>query len=119
MQLDWCVFTWYRANSNPPVWETVCEAKESDLPSTIGSYTIDEESSIIIQHFLRLEMLRIDDINTFEDLELSPVYRALGVNSVLSLPIQTASGDIGVICCHQAQEIRHWSDSEEIGRAHV
>ncbi len=112
IQPDWCIFTWYRARSNPPVWETVCEAKESSLPSVIGSYVINEESSVLIQHLLQLKMIRIDDVSTFEDSGLCEIYRQFGVNSVLSLPIQTASGDIGVICCHQALSVRNWRDSE-------
>jgi PAS domain S-box-containing protein len=112
MQQDWCIFTWYRPNNNPPVWETVYEAKKPNLPSSIGSYAIDEKSSVIVQHLLRLEMLRIDDVSNFQDLEVCEIYRSWGVNSVLSLPIKTAAGDIGVICCHQAQGTANWSDSE-------
>lgn len=112
MQPDWCIFTWYRARCNPPVWETVCEAKDSSLPTAIGSYVVNEQSSILIQHLLQLKMIRIDDVSTFEDSGLCEIYREFGVNSVLSLPIQTASGDIGVICCHQALSARNWSDSE-------
>ncbi|NJK76857.1 MAG: PAS domain S-box protein [Microcoleus sp. SU_5_6] len=112
MQLDWCLFSWYRPNNNPPVWETIYEAKQPDLPSTIGSYTIDETTSVIAQHLLRLEMLRIDDVSTFPDREVCNIYLSLGVRSVLSLPIQTAAGDIGVICCHQAQQVGSWSDSD-------
>ncbi|MCU0544319.1 MAG: PAS domain S-box protein [Oscillatoriaceae cyanobacterium Prado104] len=112
IQLDWCLFTWYRPNSNPPVWETVYEAKKTDLPSSLGSYVIDEKTSVIAQHLLRLEMLRIDDVNTFPDLEVCNIFRSWGVNSVLSLPIQTTAGDIGLICCHQAQKVGNWSDSD-------
>jgi PAS domain S-box-containing protein len=112
MQLDWCVFIWYRPNSNPPMWEIVYEAKNSGLPSLIGSYTVDEQSSAMVQQVLRLEILRLDDVSTLEDLEVRKIYQAFGVNSVLSLPLQTAAGDIGVICCYQAEEVQNWSDSE-------
>ena len=112
MQLDWCVFIWYRPNSNPPVWEIVCEAKNSPLPSLLGSYSVDEESSPMVQQVLRLEILRVDDISTLSDIKVRDNYQIFGINSVLSLPIQTAAGDIGVICCYQASKMRNWSDSE-------
>jgi PAS domain S-box-containing protein len=113
MQLDWCVFIWYRPNSNPPSWEITCEAKNPGLPSLIGSYVVDEQSSPIVQQVLRLEILRIDNVSNLDDIEVREIYQAFGVNSVLSLPIQTAAGDVGVICCYQATgEVRNWSDSE-------
>ncbi|MEG3847704.1 PAS domain S-box protein [Microcoleus sp. herbarium19] len=112
MELDWCVFIWYRPNSNPPVWDTVCEAKNPDLPSLIGSYAVEEQSSPMVQQILRLEILRLNDVGTLDDLEVRRIYQAFGINSVLSLPVQTASGDMGAICCYQAAEARNWSDSE-------
>jgi PAS domain S-box-containing protein len=112
MQLDWCVFIWYRPNSNPPSWEVTCEAKNPVLPSLIGSYAVDEQSSPIVQQILRLEIVRIDNVSNLDDIEVREVYEAVGVNSVLSLPIQTAAGDMGAICCYQAGEGRKWNDSE-------
>ncbi len=112
MQLDWCVFIWYRPNSQHPMWDTVCEAKNPALPSLIGSYAVEEQSSPMVQQILRLEILRLDDVGSLGDLEVRQIYQAFGINSVLSLPVQTTSGDIGVICCYQAAEARNWSDSE-------
>ncbi|PSB13608.1 histidine kinase, partial [filamentous cyanobacterium Phorm 46] len=112
MHLDWCIFTWYRPNSNPPVWDIVCEAKNADLPSILGTYPIDDKSSLAVRQILRREILRIDDVSTFEDVELREIFQASKFNSVLSLPIHTASGDIGAITCYQALSLRNWSDSE-------
>lgn len=112
MQPDWCAFMWYRPNSQYPMWDTVCEAKNSALPSLIGSYAVGEQSSPMVQQVLRLEILRIDDMSTVHDLEVREIYQAFGINSVLSLPLQTATGDIGVISCYQAGEARIWNDSE-------
>ncbi len=112
MQLNWCVFIWYRPNSHPPVWDIVCEAKNPDLPSLIGSYAVEGQSSPMVQQILRLEILRLNDVGTLGDLEVRQIYQAFGINSVLSLPVQTASGDMGAICCYQAAEARNWSDSE-------
>ena len=112
MQPDWCAFMWYRPNSQYLMWDTVCEAKSSALPSLIGSYAVEEQSSPMVQQVLRLEILRIDDMSTVDDLEVREIYQAFGINSVLSLPLQTATGDIGVISCYQAGEARIWHDSE-------
>ncbi|TAF36440.1 MAG: PAS domain S-box protein [Oscillatoriales cyanobacterium] len=112
MQPDWCIFTWYRPNSNPPVWDIVCEAKNPDLPSLLGTYIVEDTSSAGVKQILRREILRIDDVSTFENAELRAAFQAIKVNSVLSLPIHTASGDIGAITCYQALSARNWSDSE-------
>ncbi|MEG4503555.1 PAS domain S-box protein [Microcoleus sp. F6_B4] len=112
MHLDLCIFTWYRPNSNPPVWDVTCEAKNADLPSSLGTYPVDDKSRLAVRQILRRELLRIDDVSTVEDVELREVFQASIFNSVLSLPIHTASGDIGAITCYQAVSVRNWSDSE-------
>ncbi|MEG3898845.1 MULTISPECIES: PAS domain S-box protein [unclassified Microcoleus] len=112
MHLDWCLFIWYRPNSNPPVWDVTCEAKNADLPSMLGTYPVDDKSSLAVRQILRRQILRIDDVSTFEYVELRELFQASNFNSVLSLPIHTASGDIGGITCYQAMSVRNWSDSE-------
>ncbi|MEG4326077.1 PAS domain S-box protein [Microcoleus sp. herbarium5] len=112
MHLDWCLFIWYRPNSNPPVWEIVCEAKNAALPSLLGTYSLDDRCSVPRRQILRREILRIDDVSTCEDAEARENFQALKINSVLSLPVQTASGDMGVITCYQAMSVRNWSQSE-------
>ncbi|MBE9094869.1 PAS domain S-box protein [Tychonema sp. LEGE 07203] len=112
IQLDWCIFVWYRPNSNPPVWEIVCEAKNADLPSLLGTYAVEEKSSVAVQQILRRQILKIDDVSTFGDAEVSAIFQSSKINSVLSLPVHTASGDIGTISCYQAMSAHHWSDSE-------
>ena len=112
MQPDWCIFTWYRPNSNPPVWDVTCEAKKVALPSFLGTYVVEDTSSVGVEQILHREILRIDDVSTFDNVKLRQTFQAIKVNSVLSLPIHTASGDIGAITCYQALYVRHWSDSE-------
>ena len=112
IQPDWCLFTWYRPNSNPPVWEIVCEAKNAALPSLLGTYSVDDQSSVAVRQILLRQIVRIDDVSTFQDAELRELFQASKVNSVLSLPIHTASGDVGAITCYQALSLRNWSDSE-------
>ncbi|MBE9120695.1 PAS domain S-box protein [Tychonema sp. LEGE 07199] len=112
MRLDWCVFIWYRPNSNPPMWQIVCEAKNADLPSLLGTYAVDDKSSAAVQQILGRKIMRVDDVSLFEDVEVRAIFQLFKINSVLSLPVHTASGDIGTISCYQAVSARHWSDSE-------
>ncbi|MEG5057097.1 PAS domain S-box protein [Microcoleus sp. A2-C5] len=112
MQLDWCIFIWYRPNSNPPMWEIVCEAKNANLPSLLGTYAVDDQSSAAVQQILGRQIMRVDDVSFFEDVEVRAIFQAFKINSVLSLPVHTTSGDIGTISCYQALSARHWSDSE-------
>jgi PAS domain S-box-containing protein len=112
MQLDWCIFIWYRPNSNPPMWEIVCEAKNADLPSLLGTYAVDDQSSAAVQQILGRQIMRVDDVSLFEDVEVRAIFQLFNINSVLSLPVHTASGDIGTISCYEAVSARHWSDSE-------
>lgn len=109
---DWCIFTWYRPNSNPPIWDVNCEAKNAALPSLLGTYIVEDTSSAGVKQILRREILRIDDVSTCENAELRAAFQAIKVNSVLSLPIHTAAGDLGAITCYQAMSARDWSDSE-------
>ena len=111
LEVDFCVFGWYRLNLNPPLWEAVYEVKNPSLPSVLGSYTVNLENALV-QQILRLEMLRNDDVRTIADPEIRDSYIAFGVKSALSLPIQTQCGDVGVITCSHIQELRPWSDSE-------
>ncbi len=111
LQIDRCYFAWYHPQAEPPSWEVAKEAVEADLPSFIGSYPL-EPSSSVARKMLALEMLRLDDIGTLDDPSVRDGLMATGVVSVLSLPIQTASGDIGVVTCMHHVHHRHWNDSE-------
>jgi PAS domain S-box-containing protein len=112
MQLDWCIFAWYRPHSNSSVWEVTCEAKNSALLSFLGSYYVDDLSSIIAQHIGQMKILQINNISTLKNVEIGEIHQTFGVTSMLVLPIQTTSGDIGAIGCYQAGEMRNWNDSE-------
>lgn len=110
LQLDRCQFVWYHPYSNPPILEVVKEAKNILLPSLIGSYP----ASLTIPLFQKLynrEMLRVDDVALLEK-EAREIMQQLGYTAILSLPIQTPSGDIGIVVCIRTQESRPWCESE-------
>ncbi|TAD80659.1 MAG: PAS domain S-box protein [Oscillatoriales cyanobacterium] len=112
MQLDWCIFAWYRSHDNSAVWEVTCEAKNPALLSFLGACFVDENSSIIAQHMGQMKTLQINNISSLPNIEIGEIHQTFGVVSMLVLPIQTTSGDIGAIGCYQAGEMRNWNDSE-------
>src|SRR4028119_617490 len=90
----------------------ICRVYSALILSILGTYPVDNKSSLAVRQILRREILRIDDVSTFEDVELRQLFQDSKFQSVLSLPIHTASGDIGVITCYQTMSMRNWSESE-------
>ncbi len=111
LQIDRCQFIWYRPQAEQPIWEVAKEAVEGDWPSFIGSHPL-ELSSPLVQKILNLEMVRVDDVSSLNDPILRESLITIDVASLLSLPIQTASGDIGVVACMHHSWLRPWSDGE-------
>jgi len=111
LQLDHCVFIWYTPESSPPVWAVKYEAKNADLPSLLGLFPADATGSHA-ERIANLEIIRVDDYETVTD----PVERefliSVGLQSLLSIPIQISGGKIGVISCGASSSVRCWSDEE-------
>jgi len=111
LNIDRCSFSWFQPNVEPPIWETIKESKNNSLPSLIGRHSIDKVGSVT-ELFIKQEILQIDDVSKCEE----PVHRqfleSLGIKSEIVLPIQTRSGQIGVIVCGHWAETRPWTDSE-------
>ena len=111
LQVDRCVFIWCRPQADQLIWDVVKEAASADLSSFIGSYPIDLANPQS-QQVLNLKMLRIDDVKTLDEPTLRETLSAFGYASLLSLPIQTQTGDIGVVNCSHHRCRRCWSDVE-------
>ena len=111
LQLDRCLFAWYRPHIELPDWEVIHEAKSADLPSHMGCYQAEILGSFA-QKLLNREIVRIDHVETVADHDLQKLCLALDYGSALNLPIQTRSGAIGVIVCANSQSARPWLDSE-------
>lgn len=110
LQIDRCSFSWFQPNANPPIWETIKEAKHPDLPSLIGCHPIDKVGSVT-ELFLKQEILKIDDVSQFEEPTHRQFLESLGIKSEIVLPIKTLSR-IGVIVCGHWKEPRPWTESE-------
>ncbi|HEY9863277.1 MAG TPA: ATP-binding protein [Candidatus Obscuribacterales bacterium] len=126
MKVDRCYFCWYRRQemgfnldsknssqsySNSAYWEIVTEAKDPALANIIGQYSL-EEVGIWSEKYLDLQIGRIDHIDHIPESERKSFLLQFGLISVLSLPIQTQMGEIGVLICGNHHEPRSWSDSE-------
>jgi PAS domain S-box-containing protein len=112
LQLDRCLFIWYRPEGDPPNWEVVREAKNADLSSSMGySLPITELEPLTAKAFAK-EILRVEDTKTCSELIDHQFFLSWGYTSVLAMPVHTQSGEIGVIsCCHTSRS-RCWSNSE-------
>ncbi|MFM9264521.1 PAS domain S-box protein [Tychonema sp. BBK16] len=111
LQLDRCLFIWYQADASPPIWNVTYEAKNADLPSLLGLYYTDATGSHAA-HTANLEIIRIDDFYTVTNLVERNFFISLGFSSMLNIPLQTQSGQIGLISCATCGTSRHWSDYE-------
>jgi PAS domain S-box-containing protein len=109
--IDRCQFAWYHPHERQAYWEVVKEARNPDFPDRTGRYPADIIEPLT-QQLLNLEILQVDDVETISDPILQRLIRSLDCISVLSLPMQTPSGTIGVINCIHSGEARPWIDSE-------
>ncbi|OCR01822.1 histidine kinase [Oscillatoriales cyanobacterium USR001] len=149
LQLDWCLFMWYRpeeikdkiqeqissntSNFSANIktqnssWEVVKEVRNPSLPSLIGRYPA-EKVGTFSEKLLNLEIIRIDDVATLEEPVMRRFLMSWGYAAILTLPIQTHSGEIGAFSCGMCNtlkgsfdtrselphnvKLRPWSDSE-------
>jgi PAS domain S-box-containing protein len=111
LQIERCQFAVYRPHDDQPYWEVIKEARNLDLPDRTGCYPANILGSLT-QQLLNLKIFQVDDIETASDPVFQQFLRSLGGNSILSLPMQTPSGTIGVFNCIHSSEARPWTDSE-------
>jgi len=111
LEIDRCQFSWYHPHETRAYWEVVKEARNFDCPDRMGRYPADIVGPLG-QQLLNLEIIKVDDVETVSDSIFQKFIRSLGCTSVLSLPMQTPSGTIGVISCIHSREARPWTDGE-------
>ncbi|MBD1884025.1 GAF domain-containing protein [Microcoleus vaginatus] len=111
LQLDRCLFLWYLPDAPSPVWNVISEAKNTDLPSILGLYPVAPTASIA-ERVGNLEIIQIDDVEALTDPVEREFLRYVGLNSLLDIPLQTQSGQIGVILCGACNGVRLWRDEE-------
>jgi hypothetical protein len=111
LQIDQCNFLWYRTNKRTPYWEVVNEAKAPNLKSYIGKYRMTQVTSYAEQ-LLNRQIIQVDTVVTLSDSTLRNFLLALGYTSILLIPVETQSGEIGVISCGHCTGERPWDNSE-------
>ncbi|HEY9810827.1 MAG TPA: PAS domain S-box protein [Halomicronema sp.] len=135
LQIDRCLFCWYRPYSigvqstnsingisvisepstsivaASPYWEVAHEARNPILPSYLGHYLVEKES-FLSDKLLKLEMIRIDDLSKISDSNLEIIGSVWGYHSILILPLQTKSGEIGLLSCGSHSSARPWRETE-------
>ncbi|WRH68315.1 MAG: GAF domain-containing protein [Planktothrix sp. GU0601_MAG3] len=126
MKVDRCYFCWYHRgeikfnldSKNPSqpyssraYWEIATEAKDPAFPDIVGQYYL-EDVGVWSEQYLDLNVGRVDHVGNLPDSQEKSCLLQFGFVSVLSLPIQTQMGEIGVLVCGNHQETRCWNDSE-------
>ena len=92
-------------------WEVVNEAKSTILESYIGWYS-GEQIGSFADSSLQLRIIRVNDVSILSEPEMQNFLLSFGMTSLLSLPIQTQSGEIGVLACGHHGGVRVWLDGE-------
>ncbi|MBE9093876.1 PAS domain S-box protein [Tychonema sp. LEGE 07203] len=111
LKIDRCNFVWYRDGGEQPCWETIKESRLPELPDLTGCYQ-PSDFGILGEQILRMEILRVDDVETLADTVLKQTVGTLGYQSVLIIPMQALSGVMSAITCCNSSSVRPWSDSE-------
>ena len=112
LQIDRCLFLWYRPDAIVPMWEVVQESKTSAFRSIIGHRIRDTELGPLTARVLDKQITRVDNARALKDRVEQRFFFSLGYTALLALPIHTKSGEIGVVSCGHSSGPRPWRDSE-------
>lgn len=95
LQIEHCLFIWYRPNGTSVTWEIVHEAKPTHLPSLLGSYPVEDA-------------VDFSNINA----SLNKLFQSFGYEDIRNIPIQNINDEIGVITCLNSNSCQLWVDQE-------
>ncbi len=114
LQIDRCQFCWYHNSTGIHRFELMYAAYDPQLPVELHWPGTMDFVKTINEPVHSRELLRIDDIDTDEQLEPSSrdCLEQLGLRALLVAPVQTRSHQKGVIVCEHFQEYRPWSEHE-------
>jgi transcriptional regulator with GAF, ATPase, and Fis domain len=111
LKIDRCHFLWYRQHGNEPYWEVVNEARNPQLPSHLGQYTMAQVEPFV-NRLLHRQIIRVDEVETISNATVQQFLLGMGYTSILAIPVETQTGQIGVICCGHCTSVRPWDESE-------
>ncbi|WP_315791296.1 PAS domain S-box protein [Fischerella sp. JS2] len=112
LQLDMCIFTWYRSEAQPPYWENVQEARNPAIPSLLNLRSTTQEVGPIAEKVLQKAIIRFDDVEAISDPVSRQFFVSVGLKASLVLPVHTQSGEIGSLSCNHFTSRRTWLDNE-------
>jgi|GEM_PF-1953588 len=113
LQIKCCHFVWYWPQSDPPLLAITHEARDADLPTSLGDCPVGSRTGLI-EKLERLETLRLDDATQLPlaMAESQILLSDLAVTAQLMVPLETCAGQLGAIVCTQCDEPRPWRSSE-------
>ncbi len=112
LQIDRCVFIWYRPDPKQPVWEVVQEAKTSPFSSLISYRLPVTALGPLAARIFNKEITRVDNVRILTDPVEQKFFFSMGYTALLALPIHTESGEIGAVSCGHSSGPRPWRDDE-------
>ena len=110
LEIDVCVFAWYVKDGTPCGWEVVKEAKNPNLPSFLGLYPLESWRPFTCK-LINQEEFSVDNVTQSEPTE-QQTRLPYGTTAVLSLPIETQSGQLGTLTCGRLVSNQSWTDEE-------
>ena len=115
LQVDVCRYLWYYAR-NPletaPCWEVVSEAIAPHLPSTLGWRTTDAMLKPLTDLAFQTDLVKIDAVTELDNVAVRSLCDLWQYQAMLSIPILTQAGQVGLFTCAQTSPPRPWTTEE-------
>jgi PAS domain S-box-containing protein len=116
LEIDVCLFGWYVTDSDPAGWEVIKEVTRSAVPSFLGLYPLEAWRPFTCKLIDVQADDKVIDSNACGGALRAQSAREMllpfGTTAVLSLPIQTQSGELGTITCGRLVSGQAWTDEE-------
>ncbi|MBD2128601.1 PAS domain S-box protein [Microcoleus sp. ZQ-A2] len=110
LAIDVCVFAWYTKDGTSSGWDVVKEAKNPDLPSFLGLYPLESWRPFTCKLVDR-EDFQVDQVTQSHE-AVQQTRLPYGTTALLSLPIETQSGQLGTLTCGRLVSWQSWTDEE-------
>jgi two-component system, NtrC family, sensor kinase len=108
LEADSCSFTWYRTSHHS--WETVHQARTDEMPNLLA-HNASANFEPLSDALLNLNEIVIDDITSAHSLSVQDALNGMACEALVCIPMQMASGEIGVISCQHCTP-RQWTTDE-------
>ncbi|HEY9829001.1 MAG TPA: PAS domain S-box protein, partial [Stenomitos sp.] len=110
LAIDVCVFAWYAKDGTSSGWHVVKEAKNPEMPSFLGLYPLESWRPFTCKLVDR-EEFQVDRVTQSYD-AVQQTRLPYGTTALLSLPVETQSGQLGTLTCGRLVSWKSWTDEE-------